>query len=1086
MEYFYSKEICAVTVSLQSKALSVVLTLAVLLAASTAAQADLKQTAVVYAWAEENLKYQNSNIAVPFDGGWEPFLAQIGFDADPFDVSLYSSSCTAPNTTTQWAGTLQYGIASTDNAPMGAAGFQHTRNWLLAPCDRTGDLGFSNADLQLYPPNTYLDTQYRPGDDTIFQVLDKDVVTACTTGNCLEEIVTTMFVNLDTDCDGVLNVDVPVDSKGNLLMCFYVEAQTPGTGSPFWSGNIQARIAAGGGDKTVNLSATEVTAATISSFKAYTLKGRTALEWQTASETATAGFYLQRQVPETGEYVNVNSELLPGLLAAPQGGVYRYIDDKTQPGQAVTYRLIEMETGGMSIAHGPYTVTPSELTDWPADNAYEKKAHEIPKAKKARIAAAKAAKQKAKAHRRGLKSRAVKMAVHRDGIYFMSDKRIADILDMPAPAVRAWIGRGLVSLTSGGGQVAYYPADGNRGLYFFGRDIDSPFTKDNIYRLARGTGLVMETAGGKAPKPAGPDQTFISDLHLEQDLMGMPHIYDDPAADHWIWQYVMADYGSAQFPFTAAGAASEGTASLTVRLKGITDTDASPDHHAVVYVNGAMAGQSSWDGMAAHEFTVSFSQALLNGTNDMIEIKGIKGAQVPYSLFGIDSFDLTYYRRYEAAGDMLMAGAGGNAALTISGFSDPAIMVFDITEAAAPVAVAAAAVDASGGAYRVSFRSAAPDATYIAATAAAVAEPGDVWADQPSTLQDGRNTADYLIIAPYQLMNGAQALAEYRQSRGLEALVVDLEDIYDEFNNGIASPYAIKDFLSFARRSWAKAPRYIVLAGEGSFDYRNNLGHDDSMVPPIMMPTPFGMFAADNRYADVDGDDGIPEMAVGRLPVVNDNELLAVVDKIRSYETSSGAWAGRVLMVADNPDPAGDFTADSTDLAALLPDQYAAETIYLPEYSPAEARALLLAGINDGALIVNYIGHGGLDRLAAEGMLLAGDIPLLTNAGSLPVLVAMTCVAGQFSFPGFDSIGESLLLKDGGGMIAVWAPTGDSLNWAAKILDEAFFEAALVQGGKILGDVLLSALQKYGATDTAPVYMMDIYTLLGDPALQLR
>lgn len=1072
--------------TLSLKNFPAMLVLAALLAAPTAALADLKQTAVVYAWAEENLKYQNSNIAVPFDGGWEPFLAEIGFDADPFDVSLYSSSCTAPNTTTQWAGTLQYGIASTDNAPMGAAGFQHTRNWLLAPCDRTGDLGFSNADLQLYPPDTYLNTQYRPGDDTIFQVLDKDVITSCTTGNCLEEIVTTMFVNLDTDCDGVLNTDVPVDSKGNLLMCFYVEAQTPGTGSPFWSGNIQARIAAGGGDKTVNLSALEVTAASISSFKSYNLKGRTAVEWQTASETATAGFYLQRRDPETGGFVNVNSELLPGLLAAPQGGTYRYIDEKAQPGEAVTYRLIEMETGGSSIVHGPYTVTPSEAASWQSDDAYVKKAREIPRAKKARIAAAKAAKKKAQAHRRGLKSRAVKMAVDRDGIYFVSDERIADILDMPAPAVRAWIRNGLVSLTSGGEQTAYYPAAGNRGLYFYGRGIDSAFTTNNIYRLARGTGLVMDTAGGKAPRPADPDQTFISDLHLEQDVMGMPHIFDDPAADHWIWQYVMAGYGSARFPFAAAGATTEGTASLTVRLKGITDTDPSPDHHAVVYINGTTVGQSSWDGMAAHEFTVSFSQSLLNGTNDLIEIKGIKGAQVPYSLFGIDSFDLAYYRRYETDDDMLMAGAGGNAVLTIGGFSDPDILVFDITKAAEPVAVAAAAVAAAGGAYRISFRSAAPDAAYVAASAAAIAEPGDVWADRPSSLQDSKNTADYLVIAPHQLMEGAQALADYREGRGLEALAVNLEDIYDEFNYGIASPYAIKDFISHAWHSWAKAPRYVVLAGEGSFDYRNNLGYDDSMVPPFMMTTPFGMFAADNRYADVDGDDGIPELAIGRLPVVADSEFLAVVDKIRSYEASSGAWTGRVLMVADNPDPAGDFTADSTDLAALLPDQYTGETIYLPEHSLAGARALLLAGINDGALLVNYIGHGGLDRLAEEGMLLTGDIPLLTNSGSLPVLTAMTCVAGQFSFPGFDSIGEALMLRDGGGMIAVWAPTGGSLNWAAKILDEAFFQAAFVQGGKILGDVILSALQQYGGVDNAPAYMLDIYTLLGDPALQLR
>ena len=116
---------------------------------------------------------------------------------------------------------------------------------------------------------------------------------------------------------------------------------------------------------------------------------------------------------------------------------------------------------------------------------------------------------------------------------------------------------------------------------------------------------------------------------------------------------------------------------------------------------------------------------------------------------------------------------------------------------------------------------------------------------------------------------------------------------------------------------------------------------------------------------------------------------------------------------------------------------------------------------------------------------MSSDVDSFTNGYRLPVVTAMTCVAGQFAIPGYDSLSELLVLHEGGGAIATWAPTGLSQNDLAVILDEGFFRTAFEDGENILGDVVLKALVDY-AVIGKPVYMLDIYNLLGDPALDMR
>ena len=97
----------------------------------------------------------------------------------------------------------------------------------------------------------------------------------------------------------------------------------------------------------------------------------------------------------------------------------------------------------------------------------------------------------------------------------------------------------------------------------------------------------------------------------------------------------------------------------------------------------------------------------------------------------------------------------------------------------------------------------------------------------------------------------------------------------------------------------------------------------------------------------------------------------------------------------------------------------------------------------------------------------------------------MTCVVGQFAISGYDSLGEALVIQDKGGSVAIWAPTGLSFNDMAVILNEEYFRAVFVDGETVLGDAILKSLEEYERSGGLR-FMLDIYNLLGDPALRLK
>jgi hypothetical protein len=212
-----------------------------------------------------------------------------------------------------------------------------------------------------------------------------------------------------------------------------------------------------------------------------------------------------------------------------------------------------------------------------------------------------------------------------------------------------------------------------------------------------------------------------------------------------------------------------------------------------------------------------------------------------------------------------------------------------------------------------------------------------------------------------------------------------------------------------------------------------------------------------------------------------------MLDKIVAYELGSGEWTSRTLLFADNGDRAGNFMSDSIDVGRGLPGGVDLTTVYLDRFgSDVEgARAAVRSALENGVAMANYIGHGGPDRFASEGLMTVDDVPGLANAPYYPVMASLTCSVGRFELTGHTSLGESLVVAENRGAVAVWAPSGQSLNEEASILNRAYTAAAYAPSAIRLGDAVLAAIRDYGAQGSQP-HLAYVYILLGDPALWLK
>jgi len=320
-------------------------------------------------------------------------------------------------------------------------------------------------------------------------------------------------------------------------------------------------------------------------------------------------------------------------------------------------------------------------------------------------------------------------------------------------------------------------------------------------------------------------------------------------------------------------------------------------------------------------------------------------------------------------------------------------------------------------------------------------QPASVEYAQPGRIVGTGLEGDVLVLFPESLIEYASAIEAVYAARGLSVFPATYREVYDEFNQGVESPGAVRSFVRHALDHWAVPPQALLLVGDSNHD---PLGHSTGGRPLSPLFRTIG--ASDNKYGAGDGGfvtvhEGAiaPEIPVSRLPVSSGAELQEYLDRLAAFEQSSsdGTWANRVIIAADDEWNGSIFSETVHTLAAetfvnsVLPFSVNVEKVYLVNYpwpqgtSPdgvhpekPQAREDFVNAINQGCSMVVFYGHGSYNQIAQENLFSTLDVPGLVNHPRLPVAFFASCNTGQFDMLGAECFSEMLVNHLQGGAIA--------------------------------------------------------------------
>ena len=386
---------------------------------------------------------------------------------------------------------------------------------------------------------------------------------------------------------------------------------------------------------------------------------------------------------------------------------------------------------------------------------------------------------------------------------------------------------------------------------------------------------------------------------------------------------------------------------------------------------------------------------------------------------------------------------------------------------------------------------------------------------------------DYLIITPKSLNAQAEKLAAFhRNYSSLKVKVVDLEAIYLEFSSGKQDIGAIRNFVKyvyFNASTPSKKVRYLNLFGDASYDFKNRIPNNTNIVPIYQAIDSYtesqSSFASDDFFGMMDPTEGrldygiyypnrpgsyIPDLtgksdiAVGRMIVSSPQQADEMVNKVIEYHDlkSYGSWRNNYVAISDDSDKTSDaslqrYQNNLTDVLfsekpfinykKIIMDSYVQETAAGGKRYP-KAREEIFAAFEKGALVFNYLGHGGEDGLSEERIWEKSDGQNLSNRYKYPLFITITCDFSRFDNPYRPTAGEYTYWNPKGGAISMITTIRSIGQDPAETFNDKLAEYLFSYGSDnytSIAEALRLAKNERISTATNVVFY------LGDPALML-
>ena len=657
------------------------------------------------------------------------------------------------------------------------------------------------------------------------------------------------------------------------------------------------------------------------------------------------------------------------------------------------------------------------------------------------------------------------------------------------------------------------------GQKFRGTTMEEKYTDERVYWLDIGgaAGPRIADLAAVPQNDPNPPADFATTVRAGVDMLYWNLNSLTLGQDTWFWDRFKAITAATgrSYAYNTPHPASGSPATLRVEVvarKAVAPAT-NPNHRVTVGIGAVALADVAWSDLNRKVISAAVPAGTVTDPSTTVSI----GVQVPSPDTQEDMYfnywELDYRRLFRAVGDRIdfKAETASPVEYRVRDFTSNKVVVWDITTPDQPTRLTGATAQAEAGTYAVRFRiTPAVGDRYWLQTEGSFAAPASVSLRPSTGLRSPAGGADTVIVTPAFLRPAAETLAAWHRAHDRRTMIADLQDVYDEFNEGIRHPVAVRQMMIWASTNWAApVPAYLVLMGDGHWNMK---GFNPAMyattpnpIPPyLIFSDPWvGEIPSDGVFGDITGDN-VPDLAVGRIPVNTLAEADTVVNKITSY--AEGArnrdWQRQAVFVAGANDPAaGDFPALSDEIIQNhLAADLVAQRIYMGTTAlpiGKDYTDLLVNAVNSGALMVQWSGHGNI--AVWSGIWYTGSTSSLTNGARLPVFMTFNCLDGYYAAPivGSESVAETMLRHPAGGSVAAISPSGEGL-----VSDQAPFRKILMDtlfhdGVRELGRALLITKQDYAydpsgkypdASYGAPRganYLVSQMNLLGDPAMRL-
>ena len=570
-----------------------------------------------------------------------------------------------------------------------------------------------------------------------------------------------------------------------------------------------------------------------------------------------------------------------------------------------------------------------------------------------------------------------------------------------------------------------------------------------------------------------PGDTLIT--WYEERIRSEKDLYYDPiyVDDRWYWNLLKMNGSTSYFSERVLCerrrrrvGRHEDQGVRTVQLRRYSTTNT-----ATYRINGVVAGTLTW--IVPYGYNPSSMKTLEAAVSNIVEGRNVFSVSKPVdNEMYVFWYEIFYHRLLKASQGALDFGVPERerrARYELAGFPAGEKLLFDVTFDEIPV-LCTGWQPASGGLVFEDSLQGRPR-RYAAVSRAAFKKGALSFASVPS-LRDESACPDMVILYHGDFRDAALTLKAHREQvfPGVGSPVVravDIEDVYNNFSGGHKDPIAIRNYLKFlydrgdVRGGGEPVLKYVLLSATARTTPANLLGQKNDFVPlyiNVRYPNESEGIEDEDFFVKLDdGIDRAPDLAIGRMSVLTSREANAWAQRIVDYEErpEHGTWRNKVILVADDEfstTTAGRFRIprsrprSSRRGAGRSRPPLDVKKVYLHLYpfvgdvKPA-ARKDLLQEWSDGALIVNYNGHGSPLQMADERVMVNSDIYSLTNGMRRPLFLSFSCSVGDLDSPYHRSMAQNMMTYDAGGAIGTIAAAAPTYLYPNELLNEAIYES---------------------------------------------